>query len=263
MLALITKKNEKAEKFIQSLIIQLITFQSYEDLKLVFFLKEEKNENLEYVKMLPHVWDNAKQIRFFTYDMDEMNEVSKYLEEELQERLEQQERDIDYKSFSPYYLIITNDYKRVENLKIITEILKLKTNIGFSILCITDDMMQLPNECKTFISIDKNNQMGTLFENEITTANTQRHIALDNSATFFFEKICQVISNIPIRYTQSGTTALPSSYTFLEMYDVGKIEQLNIFERWNKNNPTLSLKAPIGIDSYGMPIVLDIHEKSH
>ena len=263
VLALITKKNEKAEKFIQSLIIQLITFQSYEDLKLVFFLKEEKNENLEYVRMLPHVWDNAKQIRFFTYDMDEMNEVSKYLEEELQERLEQQERDIDYKSFSPYYLIITNDYKRVENLKIITEILKLKTNIGFSILCITDDMMQLPNECKTFISIDKNNQMGTLFENEITTANTQRHIALDNSATFFFEKICQVISNIPIRYTQSGTTALPSSYTFLEMYDVGKIEQLNIFERWNKNNPTLSLKAPIGIDSYGMPIVLDIHEKYH
>ena len=263
ILALITDKNERAEKFIQSLIIQLITFQSYEDLKLVFFLKEEEFENLEYVKMLPHVWDNAKQIRFFAYDMDEMNEVSKYLEEELQERLEKQDRDRDYRSYSPYYLIITNDYKRIENLKIITEILKLKTNIGFSILCITDDMMQLPNECKTFISIDKNNKIGTLFENEITTANTQRDIVLDNSATFFFGKICQVISNIPIRYTQTGTTALPTKYTFLEMYDVGKIEQLNILERWNKNNPTLSLKAPIGIDSYGMPILLDIHEKYH
>ena len=61
--ALIIQKNEKIERFIQSLIIQLITFQSYEDLKLVFLLKEDKIENLEYVKMLPHVWDNTKQIR--------------------------------------------------------------------------------------------------------------------------------------------------------------------------------------------------------
>ena len=54
---------------------------------------------------------------------------------------------------------------------------------------------------------------------------------------------------------------LPSSYGFLEMYDVGKIEQLNILERWKKNDSTISLQAPIGIDSAGMPIVLDIHEK--
>ena len=47
------------------------------------------------------------------------------------------------------------------------------------------------------------------------------------------------------------------------MYDVGRIEQLNILQRWKENDSTLSLQAPIGIDSSGMPIVLDIHEKFH
>ena len=36
-----------------------------------------------------------------------------------------------------------------------------------------------------------------------------------------------------------------------------------ILERWKKNDSTISLQAPIGIDSAGMPIVLDIHEKFH
>ena len=258
--ALIIQKNEKIERFIQSLIIQLIAFQSYEDLKLVFLLKEDKIENLEYVKMLPHIWDNTKQIRFFAYDYNEMNEISKYLEEEFQFRL--QYKDKDYKSFMPYYLIITNDYKKIENLRIINEILKTKINLGFSILCISDDLMQLPNECKTFISLNRDNKTGMIFENEISSKN-QKHITFDTSTTFFFEKICQAISNIPIKYSETGSNLLPNTYTFLEMYDVGCIEQLNILERWNKNDPTLSLKAPIGIDGAGNTIFLDIHEKFH
>ena len=56
---------------------------------------------------------------------------------------------------------------------------------------------------------------------------------------------------------------LPNQYTFLEMYDVGTIDQLNVLDRWSKNDPTLSLKAPIGIDSSGNIISLDVHEKFH
>ena len=256
--ALIIQEENEMKKFMQSLIIQLIAFHSYEDLKLVFFLKEDKNENWEYVKMLPHVWDNTKQIRFFADDYDDMKEISKYLEEEFQNRSAYVDKN--YKSFAPYYLIITDDHKKIESLKIITEILKMKTNIGFSILYITNDLTQLPNECKTFINFD--NVKGTIFENEISS-NTKKDLVFDTSVTFFFEKICKTIANIPIKYTSSAANILPSNYTFLEMYDVGCIEQLNILERWNKNDTTRSLKALIGIDNIGMPIALDIHEKFH
>lgn len=258
--AIIYKKNESIEGFIKNIIIQLIAFQSYEDLKLVFLLKREENMNLEYVRMLPHIWNKTKQVRFFTYDNNEMKDISKCLEIELENRLNN--KDKDYKSFMPYYLIITNDYKKIENLKIITELLKIKKNVGFGILCIANDLLQLPNGCKTFINIDMQNKIGRIFENEISSTN-QQQIILDNIENIYFDRLGQIISSIPMRNTETENFLLPTNYTFLEMYDVGKIEQLNILERWNKNDSTLSLKAPIGIDTSGMNILLDIHEKFH
>ena len=78
--AIIAKEDEELEKLLQGIIMQLIAFHSYEDLKLVFLVKKENLKKWEYVKMLPYVWNNTKQIRFFTDDYDEMKEISKYLE---------------------------------------------------------------------------------------------------------------------------------------------------------------------------------------
>ena len=258
--ALIIRNYEVFEKMMQSIIIQLIALHSYEDLKLVFLIKKENESYWEYVKMLPHVWDNAKDIRFFADNPDDMREISNYLEQILKNRQAYDNDSIDYKSFSPYYLIITDDYERIKNLRIINEVLSNKKNLGFSLLCITRDLAQLPNECKSFISLEE--KRGIIFDNQIVE-NNQREIEIDISYTIFFDKIVQTISNIPIRYSTSGAMLLPSMYTFLEMYDVGLIEQLNILERWKKNDSTISLRAPIGIDVSGMPIVLDIHEKAH
>ncbi len=258
--ALIIRNFEVFEKMMQSIIIQLISLHSYEDLKLVFLVRKENEQYWEYVKMLPHVWNNEKNVRFFADNPDDMREISSYLEQILKSRQAYNNDNIDYKSFSPYYLIITDDYDRIKNLRIISEVLGSKKNLGFSLLCITRDLAQLPNECKSFVSLEE--KRGIIFDNEIAD-NNQREIAIDMSYTIFFDKIVQIISNIPIRYSNSGAMLLPNMYTFLEMYDVGLIEQLNILERWKRNDSTISLKAPIGIDISGMPIVLDIHEKAH
>ncbi len=257
---LIVENDERLiEKFVQNLIMQLVTLHSYEDLKLVFLLKEDRTKRWEHLKTLPHIWDNAKQFRFWADDYNDMKEISRYLEEVLMSRLEH--NDVDYKSFKPYYLIITDDYKKIEHLKIITEILELKTNIGFGIFCITNNFYNLPDACQVFINL--NNDKGIMYENEMTSTEVQKEFSFDPSYTFFFEKMGKQLSDIPIKYTATSTMSLPTSYTFLEMYDVGKIEQLNILKRWKTNDSTVSLQAPIGIDSAGMPIVLDIHEKFH
>ena len=257
--AFVKQDEETFEKFMQNIMVQLVAFQSYEDLKLVFLLDEDKQKKWEYVKMLPHLWNSTHEIRFFADNYDDMKEVTEYLEEVLKSRIESGGEN--YRQFMPYYLIITDNYKKIENLKFIKEILNYnKVNLGFSLLCITEDISQLPNECKTFVNID--NKKGMIFENAISSTN-HREIALEVASTFFFGEIWQKIANIPIRINAAGRAALPSSYTFLEMYDVGLIEQLNILERWKRNDSTISLKAQIGIDENKMPIVLDIHEKFH
>src|SRR5699024_6838732 len=53
------------------------------------------------------------------------------------------------------------------------------------------------------------------------------------------------------------------SLNFLEMYNVSKIEQLNILSRWKENDPTTSLKVPIGVHADRDLFILDLHEKAH
>ncbi len=258
--AVISQSEQSIQNYMKNLILQIVTFQSYCDLKLVFLMKEDKEKKWDYIKMLPHVWSNTKDIRFFTDNYEDMKEISRYLEEELSERKNNQEKD--YKEYAPYYLIITDDYKIIENLKIINEILNSRTNLGFSLLCISNDLTKLPNECKTFINIDNGN--GRIYESEVSSANQkEQEFKYDETQKIFFDKIMRILANIPMRYSSKNVVMLPNSYTFLEMYDVGTIEQLNILERWRKNDSTLSLRAPIGIDGSGMRIALDIHEKFH
>ena len=47
------------------------------------------------------------------------------------------------------------------------------------------------------------------------------------------------------------------------MYGVGKVEQLNITEKWVNNNPVNSLSVPIGVDQNGELFKMDIHEKAY
>ena len=257
--AIISNNSENLNRYVQNLIIQFVTFHSYEDLKIVCLLKKENDPKREYLKLCPHLWSNDKKIRFYATEYSEMEEISKYLEEEFKYRERNEEED--YTSYKPYYLIITDDYKKIEGLNIIKKILESQINYGFSLLCLTDNLLMLPNECKTFIEVAGNK--GIIFENELAEE-TQVEFEIDNSLVIFYERLVRKLANIPIKYSSnSGINALPENYSFLEMYDVGRIDQLNVLERWNRNDSTMSLKAPIGIDSSGRIIDLDIHERFH
>ena len=256
--AIISKDNNNLEKMIKNIIIQLVAFQSYDDLKIVFLVNEDKYNNWDFAKLLPHVWDNNDEIRFFADTYDDIERLSSYLEEDFNQRIIK--KDADYKQFMPYYLIITDNYKKIENIRIIKQIVNMKKNIGYSLICLTNDLMQLPTECKTFISLQ--DQKGRIFESEMIE-NSEKDFIFMFPDDFNFDNVGQKLFSIPIRYSAVGNKALPDTYSFLEMYDAGLIEHLNIKDRWKKNDSTISLKAPIGVDSTGRIIYLDIHEKFH
>lgn len=256
--ALIVEDEDKKNVFMQDLLTQLVTFQSYDELKFVFLLKDNVNRNWDFVKMLPHTWNGSKTMRFFADNYAKIKEISQHLENEVRKRKD--DEHFDYTAEIPYYLIIIDDYKIAENLNLINEILSAEKNIGFSIFIITNDINYLPNQCETFINLSDGN--GILFETK-NVADNQTKFRIDTSTILFFDKITPVLSNIPIKYVEEKSLLLPSSYTFLEMFNVGCIEQLNVLERWKKNDSTLSLATPLGIDSNGNKVELDIHEKYH
>ena len=252
----------KKNNYFHYLLMQLIAFHSYDELKIVWFLDEHTDIDVNCVKMLPHVWNNSRTFRFIADNTDDMKEISLYLEEILKERTSNEKNfgtKTRYTDFSTYYLIITDDYKKASNLQIISDLLQTNDNLGFSLLFIADSLNNLPNECTSFIDLKEGTCVA--FTNELSLKK-QLEFNIEKYDLINFYDATKVLNNIKIKMTK-GTFLLPNTYEFLEMYKASNIEQLNCLDRWNKNDATLSLKALLGIDISGEGIYLDIHEKSH
>ena len=256
---------ENKDKFIEGLILQMLAFHSYEDFKIVLLTNEQNASNWEYLKIVPHNWSNDRQFRYFATNLDEAKAISLELEKEFQSRKfsdnngEMKVNEADYKKYKPYYMIITDDYKQVRDIELLKDVSEMQINYGFSMLVITPRLINVPNECKTFISIG--DKVSGIFESELVS-NKQKEFVADFDATLDMYGCCKLLANIPIDIAKENRSML-NTISFLEMYNVGMVEQLNILNRWKTNDPTKSLQAPVGVDKSQELFKLDLHEKAH
>ena len=258
-----TATNKK--QFIDGLVLQMITYHSYEDLKIVVFTNSQNESSWEFLKVAPHCWNNEKTFRYFSTNLDEAKEISLELEKEMQNRKFKDnngKRDVntsDYHSYKPYYVIITDDYKSVRDIELLKDVTSMPSNYGFSLVVISPRLVNIPNECNAFISIG--DKKSGVFENELV-ANKQKEFVADFDPTLNIYECCKIIANIPIDIAKEEQ-ALPTSVSFLEMCNVGMVEQLNILNRWKVNDPTKTLQTPVGFDKSRELFKLDLHEKAH
>lgn len=250
--------------FIDNIILQLVTFHSYDDLKLVFLVSNKNKGLWEKYKELPYCFSDDKKVRFFAVDDEEIKYVSSYLEQMFLERLMNAEREAvenenKEKSYSPNYLIFTDDYPTIRKMELTKMILKSKETFGFEFVCIENRMSKLPSECVDYIHLDRS--VSTILCNDI---NNYKNISFKNeiNSNINMENVIKVLSNIPIEFIDD-TRYLPNSLGFLEMFNIGKVEQFNSLNRWRINNPVKSLRAQVGINDELKPIYLDLHEKYH
>ena len=253
------------QQFIDGLILQMLAYHSYDDLKLVILTNEKNSPKWEHLKIAPHCWNNEKSARYYASTLDEAKEISLVLEQELQARKykdvngNRELNDSDYRKYKPYYVLITDDYKLVRDVEIVKDVAGLTINVGFSLIVISPRLVNIPNECKTFISIG--DKKSGVFENELVS-NKQKEFVADIDQNLNMYDCCKFLANIPIDI-EKESQSLPKSVTFLEMYNVGMVEQLNILNRWKSNDPTKSLQAPVGFDKSRELFKLDLHEKAH
>lgn len=250
----------KGHVFMNNLIIQLITYYTYEDLKFIVFTNENNMHYWEYLKYLNHNFSNSKDVRFFSTNIDYAKNICEYFDYVVNKRIEESGNSQKDKPYTPHYIIIIDDYNSVKNFNFIKKVTESDDDLGFSIVLLEERLSELPSRCNNFISI------GIKSECEIIQNTYEMQ-----SRTEFVEEIiynldmmsiARKLSNIPIEF-ENGNQSLPNSLSFLEMEKVGKIEQLNIMNRWNTNDSTISLKAEVGVDEAGNLIYLDLHEKAH
>ena len=249
-------EEEKCYGLMHNILLQLITFYSYEDIKLVIFSSKLNENEWEYVKYLNHNLSNDKSLRFFASDLDSAKYIMDYLSIELSNRM-QYEGDI--RTIKPYYVIVTDDYALIKRHNFIKTLTELDDNKGFSLVILEQQMNKLPSKCNNFITLGVK-ESGILRNSFEAQEQVKFHDEINTSIDMM--EVARKISNIPIEF-EEGTNQLPDAITFLEMEKVGKVEQLNIMNRWDSNDSTSSLKTEVGVDEDGNLMYLDLHEKYH
>lgn len=244
----------KVRKFIENILMQLVTFHSYDDFKIVFITSNKNEKNWEFMKYLPHCFEDDMQLRFFAANLDDAKIISNSLEDVYNSR-KNNENNVEIR---PYYLIMTDNYQILQKTNIL-KFVSEDNDYGFRLLILENKLSNLPSKCNNFISL--NNGESSIIEDAYEN---QQIINFTDEIVYNINmnEVARQLLNVPIRL-EGRKKILPDNITFLEMENVGQVEQLNIINRWKNNDSTLSLKAEVGVDENSDILYLDVHEKYH
>ncbi|MDE6760065.1 MAG: FHA domain-containing protein [Lachnospiraceae bacterium] len=131
--------------FTKGLLLQMITYYRYDDLKIVFLLNKEAERELKTARWLPHVWDDEKQMHLFAYDAKQRNEILKSVIEEAKKETGKNK---------PHYMVFVCK-QEIEDRQIQCF---YDSDIGdyVKILFLSDGSSFLPQICKAIISLEGN-----------------------------------------------------------------------------------------------------------
>ncbi|WOO86750.1 type VII secretion protein EssC [Mollicutes bacterium LVI A0039] len=241
----------------QNIIMQLIFFHSYLDTKLIHVI--DKKERKYYEKFV-----NTKHSQFGEediYSIVDSEDIRDSLFSPIIQAFREREEALNDKKqlVGTNFIFIISNYELMANHAIMEFLNKDKESYGFSILFLTQRHENLINNINTVIEL-KNRQQGEVVI-EQSVATHQRFIlhkcAKDEQVSASVMKIGQ------LQHIKGVKSSIPQQITFLEMYDVERVEDLQINSRWNQNQTYKTIKALLGKKTKTEPVYLDLHEKAH
>jgi DNA segregation ATPase FtsK/SpoIIIE, S-DNA-T family len=245
-------------RFVRQLLLQLVILHSYDEVRTVFLIDRSDYPDWEFARWLPHAWSDDRKIRFVATDRNDVKELSVFMEREMAARINGSEgREVAARP--PYYVVFSLSKRLAEKAEMIGPLLRSRKYAGFSLISVCEELKDLPKECSTVIDISED-ESHIFDKNDLSGDRLSFRADLEDIPDM--ERYATALANIPLDLS-SQRYSLPGVLTFLEMYGVGKIEHLNALTRWSENDPTLSLQAPVGVDTRGGLFQLDLHERYH
>lgn len=244
--------------YAKMLILQLAALHSYDEVKLVVLYDSSDEEELSFVRWLPHTMDNDRRIRYIATTPEEAKNLSADLDAIIEHRKALSADQLADEA--PYFVVLCLNKKLASKTECLRAVMEHKENLRFSLVSMYERLKDLPKECSAVTGIDDRGNGTLTLLNDVCDPPIPFYS--DAPGHLDMQAVTQVLANTVLDVSNSAFH-LPRKYTFMEMLDVGMVEHLNLVENWSVNDPTKSLAAPIGIDQYGDSFVLDLHERAH
>lgn len=237
--------------YLQRMLVQLTALHSYQDLKLAFLYDAAEADAWEFVRWFPHGWDDEGNFRAIAASGDGISALGTYLEKFMT-------RGED--APTAHCILIAASKELLEQCGDIADHLEELPQTHLSVIALAGRASELPRECHSVVTVSE--QQGLLYRN--IAKSDSEPVAFQVDKAIDEEQVRQLAIGLNRTHLSEGKeNVLPSMLTFYAMMRCGRVDQLQVRNRWAISNPIKSLAAPIGVDKYGSPVLLDIHEKAH
>lgn len=240
------------------MVAQLAFFHSYHDLEIITVFNEKYNDDFKWMNWYPHLRIHAINAYGCINNERMRDHVVGSLYRILKDRKLKKEESRKDSRFLPHYLFIIDEPKLIVDHAIMEYLDKEPEGLGFSIIYTTHMRANLPENIKTVIQFDNSDQ-GTLLLMNGEMIN--KKLDLQRAGQIDFETMAR---NLSVLVHEKGIVSqIPDSITFFDMYHVETPQQMNIEERWKKNQSHKTLAVPLGLRGADDYLYLNLHEKAH
>lgn len=249
----IAGEDDKTAELAALMALQLVTHHGYDDVRIVILASETGVNRWNWLRFLPHLWDDGFQTRFLLCGRAFAHPVLGELYEVFKER----ELKKSSGSFLPHYVFIIEDVTLLENEPIHKYLYNHHANLGVSSIFLAQHQAYLPTLCRSVVTFQ--GKTGELADRETGEKSSFIPDKIE------FRKLDQIARQMaPLRIKNTSVNfALPSSITLLEMLSVQTTDEVDVLARWTKNKTYKGMSVPIGVKAGGTLFQLDMHETGH
>ena len=256
--------DSEAILFAQGLLMQIAALHSYHDVRIVVLTEESTASQWDWARWLPHVFTSEdRDMRMIASKPASVHEITRHLDEVLTMRRGSEEdnqnpsddEDFDPRSLPlPHYVIFCTNYRLLEDEPVMRKL--LTTQLGTTVVMVAPSMEMLPKESHLIINLTS--KPGFLHTSEGDTRTVDFEYPNRNLLQQFAQQIA------PIRVHDAvESAAIPTLVSFLDIYGVRRVEDLDVWRMWSENRTYEGLRSIIGYTAGSRPFVLDISEKYH
>ncbi len=255
----IAGSEKEVRELLKVLALQIVTNHCYQDVKLVLLLKEDELAEWEWIKYLPHVWDDDFRIRFMMCGSAIAHNTLGVLFEQLKERENRVSKsDQGAYSFSQYVFIVS-DSELLEEEAISKYLFSGHRHLGVSTIFTAERKEYLPMNCRSVVTLQ--GQVGN-YANKDNGMQVTFNVDAVNAEEL--EKASRYLAPVRLKKSSANFT-LPKSITLLETMSAKRVEDVDVLNKWRANKTYNGMGVPIGARAGGELFNLDMqaYETSH
>lgn len=241
---------EHRYSIMKNLVLDIAARQYHSDVKMVFVAEDHNRDRIRWLRMLPHVYNEAVGARNIVCNSESKNLIFEYLYKELSDR--EQRKIYDQRIIVFFY----DQYGF--NTHPISQFVSKASALGVTLIFFGNERKDIPLGC------------GYLLELTGTDSGRLVNTSDDNQSSYFtyptisdreMKNIVEILAPV---YTEeiSLESSLTKSYTMFQMLNILAVDDLDLKSRWAGSQVFRSMAAPIGITKSGM-VYLDLHDKAH